>query len=357
MEERQKIVDNVIEITDENKNAFEIKDIKLEFSCNKYSSKKNSIYHIFLNDKHLSKKDKHLVKYKCVTCDAIHIVGVTQFLRKINKCSHRCNLCCQQHRDLFNKSQEILSDDQIKRPCTTNLEIKNESIKLFEQYDDDFKEQYFKFHLTDNDFERISKNLISIQNGVHIVNENIDFWPIFRTNNQMLFSSVFYDKINDVIIRGNQPILKCENCTNEWRAKLLEKFKNCHRILCKDCTLCNNTFKIRQTKNNINNIIMYQSKLGMKFINWCNNSNITVTNGPIIPYQINGKTRKYRVDFKIGDILIEIKDDRQQVLSGVRNAKEEAVYEEIKRGVYKDYYLINPNNWMYHINKIKQITK
>jgi hypothetical protein len=346
MEERQKIVDNVIEITDENKNAFENKDIKLEFSCNKYSSKKNSIYHIFLNDKHLSKKDKYLVKYKCVTCEAIHIIGVTQFLRKINKCSHRCNLC----------SPESLPDDQIKRPCTTNLETKEESIKLFEQYDDDFKEQYFKFHLTDDDFKRISKNLISIQNGVHIVNENIEFWPIFRTNNQMLFSSVFYDKVNDVIIRGNQPILKCENCTNEWRAKLLEKFKNCHRILCKDCTLCNNAFKIRQTKNNINNIIMYQSKLEIKFINWCNHSNITVTNGPIIPYQINGKSRKYRVDFKIGNILIEIKDN--QVQSGLWKAKEDAVYEEIKKGAYKDYYLITPNNWMYHINKIKkQITK
>ena len=56
MDERLKILNNIIEIRKDNI-PIEIKNIKLEFSCNKYSSKKNSIYHITLNDKHLSKKD------------------------------------------------------------------------------------------------------------------------------------------------------------------------------------------------------------------------------------------------------------------------------------------------------------
>ena len=84
-----------------------------------------------------------------------------------------------------------------------------------------------------------------------------------------------------MIIRANQPMMKCENCGDIWRAKTLEKFKNCYKIMCNTCTLCNRTFKIRNTKNVINQQIMYQSKLELKFIKWCNDNNIIVVNGNI----------------------------------------------------------------------------
>ena len=347
MEERLKIVNNILEITDENKVPIEIKDIKLEFSCNKYSSKKNSIYHITLNDKHLSKRCKYNIKYSCVSCHAIHIVGTTQFLRKVNKCSHRCNLCV----NTDEKKSRIDCDVHVKVQKKTLQEQQRESIQTFNEYDDDFKENYYKRHLTDDDYKRISKNIISIQNGKLSV-QDLEFWSVFKTNNQMLFTSVFYDKTNDVIIKANQPILKCDNCTQEWRAKGLEKFKNCYRILCKDCTLCNRTYKIRNTQNCIRECVLYQSQLEYKFINWCNNSGMIVRNGPIISYDFEGKTRKYRVDFQINDILIEI-GHQTQVQSGKWKAKEDAVKEEISKGYYKDYYMITPKNWVQSLNKIK----
>ncbi len=347
MEERLKLVNNILEITDENKVPIEINDIKLEFSCNKYSSKKNSIYHITLNDKHLSKRCKYNIKYSCVSCHAIHIVGTTQFLRKVNKCSHRCNLCV----NTDEKKNRIDCDVHVKFQKKTLQEQQRESIQTFNEYDDDFKENYYKQHLTDDDYKRISKNIISIQNGKLSV-QDLEFWSVFKTNNQMLFTSVFYDKTNDVIIKANQPILKCDNCTQEWRAKGLEKFKNCYRILCKDCTLCNRTYKIRNTQNCIRECVLYQSQLEYKFINWCNNSGMIVRNGPIIPYDFEGKTRKYRVDFQINDILIEI-GHQTQVQSGKWKAKEDAVKEEISKGYYKDYYMITPKNWVQSLNKIK----
>ncbi len=173
----------------------------------------------------------------------------------------------------------------------------------------------------------------------------------------MIFSSVFYDKSNDMIIKANQPILKCENCGEIWRAKTLEKFKNCHRIMCNTCNLCNNTFKIRNTKNLLNEQIIYQSKLELKFIKWTIENNIIVKNGPSISYDFEGKIRKYRVDFRINDILIEIKDNHiwhvNELKSGKWEAKEKAVQEELVKGVYKDFYLITPSNWIYYLNKIK----
>jgi hypothetical protein len=224
-------------------------------------------------------------------------------------------------------------------------EQKAESDVLFDEYDDDFKDTYYSYHLTDEDYKRVSKNIISLQNGKYKI-EDLEYWAVFKTNNQMLFSSVFYDKANDLIIKANQPILRCENCGNDWRAKTLEKFKNCHKILCSSCTLCNKTFKIRTTKNCVNDSILYQSKLELNFINWCNNNSIIVKNGPTIPCI----ERKYKVDFRINDLLIEIKDNHY-----IKNdAKINAVKEAIEKGIYKEYYLITPDVWVNTLKTIKQ---
>lgn len=337
MEERQKIINNITEITKDNI-PIEIQSIRLDFSCNKYSSKKNSIYHITLNDKHVSKKDAFHIKYKCITCEANHIVGTTQFLRKINKCSYRCSLC--------------VNKDEVKQIPILPLSLreqKTESDVLFDEYDDDFKDTYYSYHLTDEDYKRVSKNIISLQNGKYKI-EDLEYWAVFKTNNQMLFSSVFYDKANDLIIKANQPILRCENCGNDWRAKTLEKFKNCHKILCSSCTLCNKTFKIRTTKNCVNDSILYQSKLELNFINWCNNNSIIVKNGPTIPCI----ERKYKVDFRINDLLIEIKGNKNDTKLGKNDAKINAVKEAIEKGMYKEYYLITPDVWVNTLKTIKQ---
>jgi len=344
MEERLKILNNIIEITKDNI-PIEIKSIKLEFSSNKYSSKKNSIYHITLNDKHLSKRDTFNIKYKCITCEANHIVGTTQFLRKVNKCSYSCG-----------SSSLCESVQQTPIPPLSLKEQKEESDKLFDEYDDDFKNTYFSYHLTNEDYKRISKNIIGLHNGKYKI-DNLEYWPVFKTNNQMLFSSVFYDNTNNLIIKANQPILQCDNCNNNWRAKTLEKYKNCHKILCSSCTLCNKTFKIRTTKNCINDIILYQSKLELNFINWCNNNSIIVKNGPALSYIFQDIERKYKVDFIIKDLLIEIKDNRDDIKSGKHEAKINAVKEAIKNGNYKEYYLITPDIWVNTLKIIKQLIK
>jgi hypothetical protein len=365
MDERLKILNNIVEITKDNI-PIEIKSIKLEFSCNKYSSKKNSIYHITLNDRHLSKRDALNIKYKCITCDAVHIVGTTQFLRKINKCSYRCSLCVNKDdTKRLNHSYYLLSLDNkdtkggqcVPLHPLSLKEQKEESDRLFEEYDDDFKDTYYSYHLTNEDYKRISKNIISLQNGKYKI-EDLEYWAVFKTNNQMLFSSVFYDNVNNLIIKANQPILRCDNCNNDWRAKTLEKYKNSHKILCSSCTLCNKTFKIRTTKNCINDIILYQSKLELNFINWCNNNSIIVKNGPVLSYVFQGIERKYKVDFMIKDLLIEIKDNhiwyRNDIKTGKNEAKINAVKEAIKNGDYKEYYLITPDIWVNTLKIIKQ---
>ena len=134
----------------------------------------------------------------------------------------------------------------------------------------------------------------------------------------------------------------------------MQSFKNCLKLLCPDCKLCNRTFKIRPTKNINNDVIIYQSKLELKFIDWCNSNNIVVNNGPNLNYIFNDKERKYRVDFQINDILIEIKDfhiwHKNQVESGMWEAKINAV-----KNSNKKYFFITPNNWIQMLSELKNL--
>jgi hypothetical protein len=186
MEERMKIIDNILEIKDDQNSIIEIQDIKLEFSCNKYSSKKNSIYHISLNGKHLSKHSKCSIKYKCVTCENIHVVGVTQYIRKVQKCSHRCYVCCNkdeenilQHREFFKTCDA--SDTKQEKTKLFLLELHDESLRLFDEYDDEFKDDYFRYHLTTDDYnKRIGYSFFKNWNKVNINKIEVNFYIEFK---------------------------------------------------------------------------------------------------------------------------------------------------------------------------------
>lgn len=377
MNSRDRIVKSIIELKDKVTSKIEShKDIQIEYSASKYSSTQEKIWHMVLNGKNITKKSNLLFKYKCVTCSTIHIVSSTQFIRKFNKMSVRCDACKNSEDEKREKQslmmKETMKDNKISsKTYVKKIEIepkvividfiknKEESIKLFEEQDDNFKNTYFLTHLTATEFEKILKNLISLENGKYTDKNTFEFWPIYRTNNQMLFSSVLYDKINKTIFRPNQPILKCDNCDNTWRAKSLNKFKNDIKIYCKDCSLVSKTFNLKPFKNINNDKILYQSKLELKFIKFCNDNKIKVINGPSIKYIFNEKERTYKVDFQIDKNLIEIKDEhiwhKNEINSGKWGAKEGAAKKYITDNNYNEYIFITPNNWNEKTSKLIKI--
>ena len=366
MDNRKKIINNIINITFENK-EIKIVSLDLNYSLNKYSAKKNEIWHIVLNDKNITKKDKYIIKYKCLTCSTIHSVGTTQFIRKINKCSLNCYLCRNTNEEkrknysefmkLNNSKNKIINHEDISKNTDPKY-LQDQSIKLFETYDNDFKENYFGYHLTNEDYLRISKNIISFHNNNLNDIKNYEYWSIFKTNNQMNFTSIMYDKINNTIFKAHQPIINCDKCKLNWRAKSIERFKNCLQILCKDCSFVSNTFKIKTYYNCDNNQLLYQSPLELKFIKWCNENKYPVKNGPNIIYYFEEKKRIYKIDFQINNILIEIKDNniwhKKDLESGKWHVKEVAVINFINESTdYNYFYLINPSNWIKNLNTIK----
>ncbi len=366
MEERLKIVKNIEKVVDENHNDIDITNLKLELSSHKYSSKKNEIWHMILNGKNISRKNKYYFTYKCITCDEKTIISTTPMIRKIIKCCNSCSACvnknaekrAKQTKCWDEKKQNINSnEEEIIIPEKTIFNKRDDSITEFNSMDDEYKKNYFSFHLTNDDYTRISKNIISFQNGKFTDLENIEYWPIYNSTNQMTFTHVMYHKKENIIFKPHQPILKCDNCENSWRGKSIERFKNTIKIMCKDCSCVNKIFKIRKYKNTINETIMYQSKLELKFIDWCNNNGIVVRNGPNIEYFFNNKNRKYRVDFVINRLLFEIKDNHiwhsQDLKSGKWEAKENAARNLITQGIYDEYKMLTPKNWVSELNILK----
>ena len=92
---------------------------------------------------------------------------------------------------------------------------------------------------------------------------------------------------------------------------------------------------------------MWQSVPERRFIEWCEDNNISIKNGPKVTYNFREKQHVYRVDFELthNKLLIEIKDNhcwhKEQVESGKFQAKESAAKEWCKINNYK-YHVIFP---------------
>lgn len=334
-------------------------ELSMENSSHMYSSTKEPKWRLLIDGVHLSRKEKYDIVYSCLTCGEINEVSCLRFYRKLNS---RSLLYCKHCRNTSEKKRlehsKYMTGKNIRNlppketPCVmTKKELFENGLKKFENMDDAFQENYMQKHLSDTDMERIFKHLVSLRNGKVSKQtlERCTYWWIFPCQNQMKFTSVFYDSILDEVIKLDQPILKCEQCHCEWRAKNLHKMKNDRRILCKDCKLCRRTYKIQGYDTLQGVRVTFQSRQEKQFIDWCDDQGIVVENGPNIPYVFDNIERTYKVDFAIPSLgfLVEIKDNhiwhKQQVASGQWDAKVQGVSKFLQTNPsFRKFVMITP---------------
>lgn len=390
---------NIIKIENNNKNSKEVletweNDRLALFSINKiqhkYSNTKVPLYRFFFNknstdnftefeENIITRNNHYNITYKCIKCDSIHKVALNNILRKINNNITNCKIC-KEYEELKRNNHSIkLKTYYYNIKNNTNQDIKLENkikIKLidkldndktkFDNIDDEFKDNYFRRNMDNQEFEYIRKKIISFQNKKFIMTDDFVYYPCVSISNQTRFSPYLYSKINNNIEKIVNIELKCENCSSIFISKNLHSHKNKIKALCKDCNLTNNIFKIRSFKNLANETICYQSKFELKFIRYCNENKILVINGPKISYnrENSNKSHSYRVDFAIPKLklLIEIKDNhiwhRDQVASGKWEEKVKGVdnflqnkhmYNDV---IYEKYIIIFPKNY---VNECKNI--
>jgi hypothetical protein len=229
----------------------------------------------------------------------------------------------------------------------------------FEEYDDEFKDNYFRRNMTIEEFNYLKTKIISVQNDKIILSDDLIYYPIVSISNQTRFCPYLYSISRNCLEKIHHIKIKCDNCDSHFISRDLHSHKNRIKAHCKDCNFTNNVFKIRTYQNLANEKIMYQSKFELKFIRFCNEKKIHVINGPKVEYYFNNKKCTYRVDFAIPkmETLIEIKDNHiwhhEQVNCGKWSEKIKGVDNYIlTSNMYSSFKVIFPKNYVIETNNI-----
>ena len=345
----------------------ENKENNIDFIKYKHkNSNTNAIYKIKANNTIINKNNPYMIEYNCIICNKRNIFRLNNIVRKINRNIKRCIQCVNSCPDKIS-NQRITLFDTLEKKNDNNIINKSIDIDKEQQYidysnnefneeDSDFQDMYFSKHLTNEDFNRIKDKIISFQNDKFTNLQNFIYISNARIGNGTKYNPRLYDINHKVFEKPIYVKFKCENCENDFIHRDLYIVKNKYKILCRYCSLCNNTFKIRTFHNILNEQITYQSKLELNFIKKMNNLNILIRNGPKINYSFNSKNRKYIVDFYIPCIntLIELKDNhiwhKEQIDNGIWKAKMDKVKELLTNNTYDNYLLIYPKNLMKNID-------
>ena len=367
------LLNNVIEV--KNKKTDETLDLTklyIDKIAHMYSSTKVPVYRFIYEENIIKKNNDYQIKYKCIMCDSIREVALNNTLRKINKNMIRCNTCKELYefkkqnqseymKNTFKNHGKIIQKIREDKINLTLLDKLKMDQKIFNNYDDDFKDNYFKRNMTIEEFNYIRPKIVSIQNGKYNLFQNNDlvYYPIVSISNQTRFCPYLYSISRNSLEKIHGLIIKCDNCDSLFKSKDLHSHKNKIKTLCIDCNLTNNIFKIRSYCNFSNEKILYQSKFELKFIRFCNEHKIYIINGPKIEYYWNNKQRTYKIDFAIPKLkyLIEIKDNHcwhlDNLNTGKWQSKENGVQKYIKSNdEYEKFIMIFPKNYVNLTKKI-----
>ena len=319
-----------------------LEKVKIEKIVAKYSNTKAPIFKLVIESKPISRNNNLLVRYNCLTCKIIQEITLNLFMRKVNKDIRCCDTCknksetkrTQQSQFMKANMSSIISGEyekkEVKKVKDNTLD---EHLLLsdteWKSEDDDFQNSYFLTHLTIDEFERIRSKIIDIGNGKLTDLSGWIYQPYYRIFNQTKYTPMLINKNSNQVEKPYYISFQCENCESKFTHRDLEIVKNKLKLLCKDCSLVNKTFRLRQLKLKNGDTILWQSVYERRFIEWCEEKNISIKNGPKIPFIFQEKERMYRVDFELPNHkkIVEMKDNhcwhKDQVASGRFAAKDE----------------------------------
>ena len=292
---------------------------------------KDKILRFCIGGELIKKHNNFIVTYKCLTCQRENMLAFNTWLRKMNKGNVHCNTCTTSKQTVSLGSKLIQDQNQ------------------FDMMDDVFKNAYFRHHLSKDEFEHIRGKIHSFHHTKFIMNDNFEYWPCVAIPNQSKFCPYIYDKSRDVLEKATYIQYTCDNCGSIFENRDLCIQKNKLKVLCKECGFCNDTCKIRSTKNIQDECISYQSKYELKFIKYCNQNGICVKNGPSIPYTcFQGKPRTYKVDFMIESLglLIELKDMHCWQKKKIKDDIWEKAALQYASEENMEYKIVFPNNYV-----------
>jgi len=343
----EQYIQRIVSIRDKETNTLvSLEKIKIDKIVAKYSNTKTPIFKLIIGDKAISRNNNYLVKYICLACKVTQEITLNLFMRKINRDIKCCDACKNKQESKRTQQSEFMrancdvifsgeyeKKEEKKVKDNTIAEHLVLSKTHWESEDDDFQNSYFLSHLTEEEFIRITPLIKDIGNGKIKDLSGWTYQPCYRIFNQTKYTPMLINMALNQIEKPYYISFLCENCESKFAHRDLEVVKNKLKLLCKDCSLVNKTFRIRQLKLKNGETILWQSVYERRFIEWCEEKSIPIQNGPKIPFVFQDKQRTYRVDFMLPKQkkIIELKDNHcwhiDQVASGRFAAKEKCANE------------------------------
>jgi hypothetical protein len=333
--------DAIVSVKDKIKSVdLSDKPRKLLFMTHVYSNTKMPTARFEIDGVLITRNNNLVVQYKCLTCSVINQITLNLYLRKVNKGKTRCDACKNQEEEKCKAHSLLMTDNKLVSEGTLSIIKKRvkwsdktlserieESLAAFEKEDDDFKCKYFLIHYTSEEFALQKSKIISIGNDKICDLSEWSYIPCYKIGNQTKYTPMLFNLGSNSLEKPSYVKWKCETCDSLFINRDLEIQKNRIKILCGDCGFSNRIFKIKSMKTPWGKI-QYQSQYEKRFIDWCVEKNIEISNGPEIGYTWKEKSHKYKVDFQIPSqkFLVELKDNhvwhKLQIDNGKWGAKE-----------------------------------
>lgn len=336
------LIKHILKLYDENSNEIKFNKIIYKFEKRKFSSVTNLV--IYVDNISLTQKQyrSYFILYKC-RCGREHKILLQKYFLK--KKLH-CINCCQ---------DRSFDDYVIANYKGKVKENKQVILKDFDDYDDQFKENYKRNHLSNDEFKKYLPYIYKINNHLitqDILNKIVYYYTVHVANQFKFTVNVSFDNgITKEQIK--QLYLKCNTCCRIFKIHTNNiRLQDLSNIQCIKCKLTNTTYPIRKYENTN---IYYQSGIEKEFIDFCISNNIVIENGKEITYEFDNKVRTYITDFYLPQFkyIIELKAKnkfyRDDLKSGKIDAKNYAAIEYCKNNNLEFKFVFD-----YELNEFNQ---
>lgn len=287
--------------------CVEIKEVKQTYS--KYKS-----LNLYVDGVPFKGKLRYCRVYWKCRCGRINSSLILKFIHKKElNCQH-----CLQDKNFGGVGAN--SPNNPKRGVNKQIQKQN---YIFENESDDFKQDYWKTHLTNDEFNKYLPDIFSI-NDIQLSDvdkNNLKYYEHVHCANQIKYTSKI--ELNGVIETIKKITFICSICGKEFSPHISD-LKLFNSFICGCCKFTNHIYKIKKYKNTK---LTYQSSIEKHFIEECLKHKIQIENGLRIKYNFNGKEKTYITDFYLPKQkrIVELKSKniwyRQDMESGKLQAK------------------------------------
>lgn len=320
----EKLSEAIIAVYDNDGKQVEYKECSIKMAMSKYSSTKEETPTLFLDGEPFRRIRKAKITFKC-DCGRINTIHLSKFLKKEKmNCKH-----CAETLEKRKHHSEVLRKIHKGETYIKNVRYKTNTYD-FSKETEEFKENFYKTHLTETEFDTFKKYLYSV-NDVCVEGKNVEFFSHEKCTNHNKYRQMV--KIDGTLVTFQKIKLKCANCGEIFSITRNPKERIiAHNFDCKGCYLNNTTFKVQKIGDNLT----FQGKLELNFIKRCKECGISIVNGPRIKYVWRGVEKKYITDFYLPQfkMIIELKDNhiwhKNQVKCGKWGCKENAAKQYAK---------------------------